>query len=82
MVRFSSGKRDSKATPLVQIFSGVAHRLLFIAGKNTELMVVTVLKNSILELRTAQSNSVIVLLVVVVVSMEINRRRHFWSSGV
>ena len=48
VVRFSSGKRDSKATPLVQIFSGVAHRLLFIAGKNTELMVVTVLKNSTL----------------------------------
>ena len=48
VVRFSSGKRDSEATPLVKRFTGAACRLLFIAGKNTELMVVAVLKSSIL----------------------------------
>jgi len=32
----------------VQICTGEAHRLLFIAGENAQPMVVTILKNSIL----------------------------------
>ena len=38
---------NSGSPPLVQIFMGTACRLLFITGENTQLMVVTVLKNSV-----------------------------------
>jgi len=40
----SSGDRESGSHPWVQIFTSVAYRLLFIAGKNAELMVVTMLE--------------------------------------
>ena len=39
---------DSGSLVLVQIFMNVACRLLFITAENAELMVVTVLKNSVL----------------------------------
>ena len=48
VVCFSSSDCDSGATPLAQMFTSVARRLLFIAGENTWLMVVTMLKNTIL----------------------------------
>ena len=49
VVRFSSG--DSGSPSLVQIFMSAACRHLFIAGENTQLMVATVLNNSVLQLR-------------------------------
>ena len=48
VVRFSSGDSDSRSSLLVQIFTSMARRFLFIAGENAQLMVVTVLKNSVL----------------------------------
>ena len=45
---FSSGNCDSGSPPLVQIFTGTGYRLLFIAGVNSLLMVVTMLKKSVL----------------------------------
>jgi len=45
LVHFSSGSSNSVSSPLVQIFTSTACRLLFIAGKNAQLMVVTMLKN-------------------------------------
>ena len=49
-VSFSSGDRDSGVPPLVQIVMSAACRLLFTAGENSQLMAVTVLKNSVLQL--------------------------------
>ena len=46
VVHFSSGNGGSP--PLVQTFMSTACRLLFITGENAELMVVTLLKNSVL----------------------------------
>jgi len=46
VVCFCSG--DSGSSPLVQSFTSEACRLLFTAGKNVQLMVVTALKNSVL----------------------------------
>jgi len=34
--------------PLVHVFTSMPHRLLFIAGKNAQLMVVAISKNSVL----------------------------------
>ena len=39
---------DSGSPPLVQIFMSAACRLLFMAGKNAQLMMVTMLKNGVL----------------------------------
>jgi len=50
-MHFSSGNSDSGSPPLVRTFTRAACRLLFIAGENEELMMVTVLKNSILQMR-------------------------------
>jgi len=44
VVHFSSEDSDSGAPPLVQVFTSMAHRILFIGGKNAQLMMVTVLK--------------------------------------
>ena len=46
VVCFSSGNSGSPL--LVQIVTREACRLLFIAGKNTQLMMVTILKKSVL----------------------------------
>ena len=55
--------------------------LLFITGDSAQLMVVTMLQNNVLQLRIfALSNSVIVLLLSVAVSMEINRSHYFQSD--
>jgi len=70
MVCFSSRNSDSGSPPLVQIFTSAACRLLFITGKNAQLTMVTVLKNS----EFALSKSVIVLFISVVISTKINRR--------
>ena len=48
---FSSGDSDSGSPLLVQFFMSKACRLLFIAGENTQLMVLTMLKNSVMQLR-------------------------------
>ena len=48
VVHFSSGNSDSGLPPLLQIFMSMACRLLFITGKNVQLMVVTVLRNGVL----------------------------------
>ena len=48
VLRFSSGISDSGSSLLVQIVMIAAYRLLFIIGENAQLMVVTVLKNSVL----------------------------------
>lgn len=58
---------------------GAACRLLFITAENAQLMVGTVLKNSILELRIC-STGVIVLFISAVVPMEINRGHCFQSN--
>ena len=46
VVCFSSGGGGSGSPPLVQSFTSVACRLLFIADENAHLMVVTMLKNA------------------------------------
>ena len=51
MVHFSSNGSNSGSPLLVQICLSAACRLLFIAGKNAQLMVVVMLKNSVLQLR-------------------------------
>ena len=48
VVCFSSDNINSGSPPLVQIVTSVACRLLFIAGKNAQLMVVIMWKNSVL----------------------------------
>jgi len=48
MVHFSSGDSSSGSPLLVQNFVGVACRLLFMAGGNTQLMVATRVKNTVL----------------------------------
>mgnify|MGYP001853130386 CR=1 FL=1 len=48
VMHFSSGNSDSGSPPLVQIFISVARRVLFIVDEKAQLMVVTMLKNSIL----------------------------------
>ena len=70
VVCFSSSNSDSGSLPLVQIFTSAACRLLFITGKNAQLTMVTVLKDS----EFALSKSVIVLFISVVISTKINRR--------
>lgn len=64
----------------MKIFTRVACRPLFIAGKNAELMVATMLKNSIWQLRSCSVQYVIVLFVSVLVSVEINRRHYLRSD--
>ena len=46
VVFFSSGDSNSGSPPLVQIIMTVECRRFFTAGKNTQLMVVIMLKNS------------------------------------
>ena len=46
VARFSSSK--SRSPPLVQISVSAAYRLVFTAGENAQLMVVTMSKNSVL----------------------------------
>jgi len=46
----SSGDSDSESPSLVQVFMSTIHRLLLIADENAWLMVVTTLKNGILQL--------------------------------
>jgi len=48
VVHFSIGSSDSGSPLLLQIVMSVACRLLFIAGENAELMVVSMLKTSVL----------------------------------
>ena len=50
MVHFSSCNSNSWSPLLLQIFMSTACRLLFIAGENAQLMVATMLKNSVLQL--------------------------------
>ena len=80
MVHFSSGESGSGAPLLVQILMSAARRLLFIAGQNAQLMVVAMSKNSVLLLRIFSIKQCYLLFVSVVVSMEINRWRYFWSD--
>jgi len=54
--------------------------LLFIVGKNAQLMVVTVLKKNVCSWEFVLQNSVTVLFVSVVVSMEI-KQTHYFQSG-
>jgi len=42
--------QNSGSPPLVQIIMSVTCRLLFLVGENTELLVVTTLKKSVLQL--------------------------------
>ena len=48
VVHFSSGDSGSGSPLLVQTFTSAACRFLFITEENMQLMVVTVLKNSVL----------------------------------
>ena len=75
-MRFSSDNSDSGSPSLVQIFTSMACRLLFITGKNTQLMEVTVWKYSDLWFRIC-SISVLVFIVFVFNFMETNRRYYF-----
>ena len=45
VVSFSSGNSQTGSPALVRIAMSVMSRLLFITGQNTEIVVVTVLKN-------------------------------------
>ena len=48
VVHYSNDDVDSGSPLLVQIFTSVACRFLFVAGKNAQLMVLTMLKTSVL----------------------------------
>ena len=48
VVCFISDNSNTDSPPLVQMFTSVAFRLLFNAGENAELVVATVLENSVL----------------------------------
>ena len=48
VVHFTVATVDSRSRLLVQIVMSMACKFLFIAGENAQLMVVTVLKNSVL----------------------------------
>ena len=48
MVHFRSDGGDKKYKTAVQILTKTEYRLLFTTGKNTKLMVVTMLENSVL----------------------------------
>ena len=48
VVRLSSGNGDNGLPPLVQIIMSAACRLLFTVGEIAQLMIVTMLKNSVL----------------------------------
>jgi len=48
VVHFSSGDSDSESPPLERVFMGVTCGLLFIAGKNALVIMVTMCKNNIL----------------------------------
>jgi len=48
VVHFTSGDSNSRAPSLVRILTIAACRLLFIAGKEPQLMVATMLKNHVL----------------------------------
>jgi len=61
------------------MLTSMACRLIFIPAENAELAVVTAGKQQIPSYKTL-SNSVIVLFVAVVVSMDINRRYYFQSN--
>jgi len=50
-MHFSSGDTDSGSPPLVHFLMHVTCRLLFTAGENALLVVVTRLKNSVLQMR-------------------------------
>jgi len=50
-VCFSSSDSNSGSPLLVQVLRSMACRLLLIAGENAEIIVVTVLKNSVYYLR-------------------------------
>ena len=66
----------------MQIFMSTKCRLLSIAGENTQLMVVIVLKKQcfVAEKTFSIKNSVTMFFVFVVVSTEINKRHYTWSS--
>ena len=78
VVCFSSGDNDSGSPPLVHIFMSLECGLLFNAGKNAQLIMVTVLKNNVFYLRIYQI--VCCALSICVVSTEIYRRHYFQSN--
>lgn len=45
VLHINSGDSDRGSVPLVQIFTSTVYRLLYITGKNAQLMVVIMLKN-------------------------------------
>ena len=47
VVLFSNDNSYGRSSPLVQVLTSMACRLLFIAGQNASLMVVTVVKNTV-----------------------------------
>ena len=51
MVHFNSDNSYSESPILVQVFMSMACRLLFIAGKNAQLVMAHMLRNSVLQLR-------------------------------
>ena len=79
-MHFSSGGSKSGSALLVEKFTSTACRLLFMAGENAELMMVTVEKLVLYSREFSLLNSVIVLFESVVVSVEINRRHYFQSN--
>lgn len=76
-MHFSNGDSDSGLPPLVHIFMSAACRLLFIAGKNEELLVATVLTKCCIAENLILN---ILLIVSVVVSMKTNKSHYFQSS--
>ena len=56
VVCFSSGDRDCGSPPLVQIFMSTTCSLLFVAIKSAQLLVLTILKKSIVQLRICSIN--------------------------
>ena len=77
----SNGAVEQWSPPLVHVFTSVACRLVFIAGENAELIGGGYAEKIVFcSQEFALPNSIAVLFVSVVVSMEINRRHSFWSK--
>ena len=74
-VFLSNGSSNNGSPPVVQMFMSTPCRLLFIADENSWWWLYS--KIVVCTWEFALSNSVIVLFVSIVVSMEINRRHHF-----
>lgn len=74
--------RDGCCVPAVPAVTSMACNLFFSMSWNAQLMMMTMLENSVLYLSVCSIQQRSVLFVAAVVSVEINRRCYFWSAPI